>query len=65
MAARPGPARRSADLMQLLADLPPADLAAERAALANLARTGAHDTVRQGAFLALMQIDGSPTPPGG
>ena len=59
VAATPGAGAATADLMRLLADLPTADLAAQRPALENLARTGALDTVRQGALLALLRLDGS------
>ena len=59
VAATPGAGAATADLMRLLADLPAADLAAQRPALENLARTGALDTVRQGALLALLRLDGS------
>jgi azurin len=45
--------------MRLLADLPAADLAPQRPALENLARTGSLDTLRQGALLALLRLDGS------
>ena len=59
VAATPGAGAATADLMRLLADMPAADLAAQRPALENLARTGALDTVRQGALLALLRLDGS------
>ena len=59
VAATPGAGAATADLMRLLADMPTADLAAQRPALENLARTGALDTVRQGALLALLRLDGS------
>jgi glucose/arabinose dehydrogenase/azurin len=59
VAATPGAGAATTDLMRLLADLPAADLAAQRPALENLARTGALDTVRQGALLALLRLDGS------
>jgi azurin len=57
--ARPGGGAASGDLLRLLADLPTADLAAQRPALETLARSGALDTVRQGALLALLRLDGS------
>ncbi len=59
VAATPGAGAATADLMRLLADLPAADLAAQRPALEQLARSGALDTVRQGALLALLRLDGS------
>jgi len=59
VAAKPGAGAATSDLLRLLADLPPADLAAQRPALEQLARTGALDTVRQGALLALLRLDGS------
>ena len=59
VAATPGASAAAGDLMRLLADMPTADLAAQRPALENLARTGALDTVRQGALLALLRLDGS------
>jgi glucose/arabinose dehydrogenase/azurin len=59
VAATPGAGAATADLMRLLADLPAADLAAQRPALESLARTGALDTVREGALLALLRLDGS------
>ena len=54
----PGSAAASADLMQVLATLSPAQLAPERAAVERLAREARNDSIREGAFLALMQIDG-------
>ena len=46
--------------MRLLADMPTADLAARAAgARAIWPATGALDTVRQGALLALLRLDGS------
>jgi azurin len=44
--------------MQLLVAEPPAALAAERAAVERLARDARTDAVREGAFAALLQIDG-------
>ena len=59
VAATPGAGAATGDLMRLLADMPTADLAAQRPALEHLARTGALDSVRQGALLALLRIDGN------
>ncbi len=59
VAATPGAGAATGDLMRLLADLPAADLAPQRPALETLARTGSLDTVRQGALLALLRLDGS------
>ncbi len=59
MDGAPGSAPASADLMQLLGTLAPAQLAPQRAAVERLAREGRNDSIREGAFLALMQIDGA------
>ena len=55
----PGSAAASADLMQVLGTLSPAQLAPERVAVERLARQARNDSIREGAFLALMQIDGT------
>ena len=55
----PGSASVSADLLQLLGTMSPAQLAPERGSVEALARDARNDSVREGAFLALMQIDGS------
>ena len=59
LADTPGAGAAAGDLMRLLADLPAADLAAQRPALEQLARTGRLDLVRQGAFAALLRVDGN------
>lgn len=59
MDGTPGSSAASADLMQLMATLSPAALAPERGAVERLAREGRNEGVRQGALVALMQIDGS------
>lgn len=59
MDGAPGSAAVSSELLQLLAALSPAELAPERGAVESLARDARNDSVREGAFLALMQIDGS------
>ena len=61
MDGTPGSAAASADLMQVLATMSPAQLAPERAAVERLAREARNDSIREGAFLALMQIDGNAT----
>jgi glucose/arabinose dehydrogenase/plastocyanin len=58
---KPGSAAAAADLMQVLATQSPAQLAPERSAVERLAREARTDSVREGAFLALMQIDGNAT----
>jgi azurin len=58
--ALPGGGAASGDLLRLLADLPAADLTAERPALERIARDGLVDSARQGALLALLRLDGSP-----
>lgn len=62
MDGTPGSAPASADLMQVLGTLSPAQLAPERSAVERLARSGRNDSVREGAFLALMQIDDDAAP---
>ena len=57
----PGSAAASADLMQVLATVSPAQLVPERAAVERLAREARNDSIREGAFLALIQIDGDAT----
>ncbi len=61
MDGTPGSASASADLMQVLATMSPAQLAPGRASVERLAREARNDSVREGAFLALMQIDGDAT----
>ncbi len=58
---RPGAGQVAADLMQLLGGLPPAELTAERTAVERLAREARTDAVREGAFTALMLVDGEAT----
>jgi glucose/arabinose dehydrogenase/azurin len=58
MDGTPGSAAASADLMQILGTLSPTQLAPRRAAVERLAREARNDSVREGAFVALMQIDG-------
>jgi azurin len=55
----PGRGAAAGDLLQILADMPPAELTAERPALERLAREGVLDTVRAGAFAALLRVDGN------
>ncbi len=57
--AAPGGGAASGDLLRLLADLPAAELAAERPALERIARDGLVDSARQGALVALLRVDGS------
>ena len=58
----PGSAAASADLMQVLGTLSATQLGPERAAVERLAREARNDATREGAFLALMQIDGDAAP---
>ncbi len=62
MDGTPGSAAASADLMQVLGTLSPTQLAPERVAVERLAREARNDSIREGAFLALMQIDGDAGP---
>lgn len=50
------------DLMQVLGAVPQAQLAPERGLVERLARDARTDSVREGAFLVLMQIDGDAGP---
>ncbi|HTV00679.1 MAG TPA: PVC-type heme-binding CxxCH protein [Luteitalea sp.] len=54
----PGSGGVSSELMQLLAGSPAASIQAERSAIEGLARDAKTDSVREGAFAALMQADG-------
>jgi glucose/arabinose dehydrogenase/azurin len=58
----PASASASADLMQVLGTLTAAQLAPERSAVERLARDARNDSIREGAFIALMQIDGNAGP---
>ncbi len=58
---KPGHAPMLGELTQLLGTLPPAQLAAERAAIEMLAREGRTDVVREGAFAALLRTDDDAT----
>ena len=51
-----GAGAATADLMRAAGRPAAAELAAERPALESLARTGARDTVREGAFVALLRV---------
>ena len=55
----PGSGTVSAELMQLLAAVDAPALAAERAGIERLAREARTDSVREGAFVALLQADGA------
>jgi glucose/arabinose dehydrogenase/plastocyanin len=57
----PGSASASADLMQVLATMSGAQLAQDRSAVERLAREAKNDSIREGAFQSLMQIDGEAT----
>ena len=55
---QPGGGAAAGDLLQILAGLDRAALGPERAGVERLARTGRSEAVREGAFAALLQIDG-------
>lgn len=56
---QPGAGAPAGDLLRILAGLDRATIAPERAAIEQLARSGRSEAVREGAFEALLQIDGS------
>ena len=59
---QPGGSAAAGDLLRILRGLDAAALAPERAAVERLARSGRTDTVREGAFAALLTIDGRSDP---